>query len=134
MNPLRRPGAISSVWRLIVPLIAAALFAAGCAQKEEEAKAPATPAPAGSPAATSGPLKVGLITPIKISDKGWGQSAYEGTQRIKQELGAELTQPVEEPSLAQVESILRDQAQQGCTIVFLHGSEYDDAAKKAATA
>jgi basic membrane lipoprotein Med (substrate-binding protein (PBP1-ABC) superfamily) len=75
-----------------------------------------------------------LITPSKISDKGWGQSAYEGTQRIKQELGAELTQPVEDPPLAQVESILRDQAQQGCTIVFLHGSEYDDAAKKVATA
>jgi basic membrane lipoprotein Med (substrate-binding protein (PBP1-ABC) superfamily) len=74
-----------------------------------------------------------LITPSKISDKGWGQSAYEGTQRIKQELGAELTQPVEDPSLAQLESILRDQAQQGCTIVFLHGSEYDDAAKKVAT-
>jgi len=127
MNPL---------WRLVVPMIAAVLLVAGCAQKEEETKAPATPtspAAAGSPAAPSGAFKVGLITPSKISDKGWGQSAYEGTQRIKQELGAELTQPVEEPSLAQVESSLRDQAQQGCTIVFCHGSEYDDAAKKVAS-
>jgi basic membrane protein A and related proteins len=139
MNPLRRLGALSSVWCLFLLTIAALLSAAGCAQKEGNSSNGAaatggktTTAAPGSPAAPSGAFKVGLIVPSTISDKGWGQSAYEGTQRIKQELGAELAQPVEKPSLAQVETVLRDLAQQGCTIVFCHGSEYDDAAKKVA--
>jgi basic membrane lipoprotein Med (substrate-binding protein (PBP1-ABC) superfamily) len=140
MTRLRRLGALSSVWHLFLLTVAALLFAAGCAQKEENSSSGAaatggetkTAATTGSPAAPAGPFKVALVTPSKISDKGWGQSAYEGTQRIKQELGAVLTQPVEEPPQAQFESILRDLAQQGSTIVFCHGEEYDDAAKKVA--
>jgi basic membrane lipoprotein Med (substrate-binding protein (PBP1-ABC) superfamily) len=137
MNPLRRRGALSPAGFLFLLTTTLLFLATGCAQKEGESGAPATggetsKAATGSPAAPSGPFKVGLIVPSPISDKGWGQSAYEGTQRIKQELGAELAQPVEKPSLAQVETVLRDLAQQGCTIVFCHGSEYDDAAKKVA--
>ena len=126
----------------------AALFAGfgllygGCAQQEAAKESPAAPATAESSSAASpavsaspaakGAFKVGLITPSKISDKGWGQSAYDGIQKIKADLGAEVVQPVEEPALAQVETVMRDLAQQGCTVVFAHGSEYDDAAKSVA--
>lgn len=122
-------------------LLASSLFLFGCAQQEAPSgeATPATtttePATSESPAAsTAKTLKVALITPAKVADKGWGQSAYEGVQKIQKELGAETLQPVEEPPLAQVESAMRDAAQQGAMIVFGHGSEYDDAATKAATA
>ncbi|GAB4451725.1 MAG: BMP family ABC transporter substrate-binding protein [Armatimonadaceae bacterium] len=117
-------------------LVALALTG-GCAQQEEPAPS-ATPAAANTETGAStftapeGPLKVALITPAKVSDKGWGQSAYEGIQLIQKDLGAETLQPVEEPPLAQVESAMRDAAQQGAVIVYGHGSEYDDAAKKIA--
>ncbi len=115
-----------------VVLGAAALLGAGCAQQETPSPSPSAPAAEASPAAPAAPtsaLKVGLITPGKVSDKAWSQSAFEGTQKIKAELGAELAPPVEGPALAQVESVMRDLAGQNCTVIFAHGSEYDDAAK-----
>lgn len=125
-----------------------ALWAAfGCAQKEAsegnssnsgEATATrpetgtASGETAGTPPAPEGVMKVALITPGPVSDKGWNASANEGLQRIKTELGAEVSPPVEGPGLAQVEGVLRDLAQQGNHLIFAHGSEYDDAAKKIA--
>lgn len=138
--------------RAFLSLSCAALLAllAGCAQQETADKG-ASGTPAGGPDATTtaspgasaspgagaatpveGTLKVALVTPSKISDKGWGASAYAGTQKIKAELGAEVGQPIEEPPLAQVEKSLRDFAQDGYHVVFLHGSEYDDVAKRVA--
>lgn len=113
-------------------------LAAGCAQQDTAAGGGASPAPAASASAggegggAAGALKAGLITPGKISDKGWSQSAYDGLQKIKSDLSAETLQPVEGPALAQVETSMRDMANQGATLVFGHGSEYDDAAKAAA--
>lgn len=120
----------------LIPLVG--LFLAGCSQ-QEAATNEATPAPATSPAGatsatpatTSGAFKVGLISPAKLSDN-WGGLANQGVQKVKAELGAETLEPVEEPPLAQVESTMRDAAQQGATVVFCHGSEYDAAASKVA--
>ncbi len=123
-NTLRSIGAL-------IPLIG--LFLTGCSQ--QEATTEATPSPAANmaatPAAKSGAFKVGLISPAKLSDN-WGGLANQGVQKVKSELGAETLEPVEEPPLAQVESTMRDAAQQGATIVFCHGSEYDSAAAKVA--
>ena len=127
--------------RFLAVLPFTAILLAGCAQQETKTDAPAAPSTPGasaSPTSDTGKaagdtLKVGLITPGKISDKAWSQSAYEGLQRIKADLGAETLQPVEGPAQAQVESTMRDMANQGATLVFGHGSEYDDPAKAAAS-
>ncbi len=130
MTPnLRR---ISRVFGLsLVPgLSVFAALAAGCAQQSAStpsADGGSTAAPAGSST-----LKVALITPGKISDKGWSQSAYDGQQKIKTELSAEASPPVESPALADVASVFQNQAQEGNTLIFAHGSEYDAAAKTAA--
>jgi basic membrane protein A len=109
----------------------------GCAQQEGgggsgSTSPPATASGAGEAGSgKAGALKAGLITPGKISDKGWSQSAYEGLQKIKTDLGAETLQPVEGPAQAQVETTMRDMAQQGASIIYGHASEYDDPAKAA---
>jgi basic membrane lipoprotein Med (substrate-binding protein (PBP1-ABC) superfamily) len=36
-------------------------------------------------------LKVGLLTPGSVNDNGWNAIAYEGLQRVKSELGAEVS-------------------------------------------
>lgn len=115
----------------------ALLGLSGCAQKEADtttATAPAaSPSAAASPEAGAGAaLKVGLITVGPITDKGWSQTAYEGVQKVKTETGATVSQPVENPGLAAVEGALRNLSQDGNTLVFANGSEYDDAAKKVA--
>lgn len=114
-----------------------AALSAGCAQQTSSTggTATATPAASASGGSTSGEktaLKVALITPGKISDKGWSQSAYEGQQKIKTELGAETSPPVEAPALADVASVFQNQAQAGNNLIFAHGSEYDAAAQTAA--
>jgi basic membrane lipoprotein Med (substrate-binding protein (PBP1-ABC) superfamily) len=115
---------------LVPGLAVFAALSAGCAQQATSTPAAdgvSTAAPAGGSA-----LKVALITPGKISDKGWSQSAYDGQQKIKTELGAETSPPVESPALADVASVFQNQAQEGNTVIFAHGSEYDAAAKTAA--
>jgi basic membrane lipoprotein Med (substrate-binding protein (PBP1-ABC) superfamily) len=77
-------------------------------------------------------MKVALITPGPISDRGWNASANQGLQRIQTELGAQIAPPVEKPGLAEVAGVLRNLAQQGNHLIFLHGSEFDDAAKEVA--
>jgi basic membrane lipoprotein Med (substrate-binding protein (PBP1-ABC) superfamily) len=119
----------------------AALGNSGCAQKETASNGEANNAPAAratdAPAPDAGgndtALKVGLITPGKISDKGWNASANEGVQRVKSELGVEVSPPVEGPAPTEVEGALRNVAQQGHTLIYLHASEFDDAAKNVAS-
>ncbi len=142
-SPLFRRLPSRRTFLAVVPLALVAAVSLGCAQKEnsdakenkssesKSVEAGASPSP-DSNAKSDIALKVGLITPGKISDKGWSQSAYTGLQKIKADMSAETSQPVEEPAPAQVESVLRNLAQDDNTLVFAHGSEYDNAAKKVA--
>ena len=86
----------------------------GC--KREGAATPATAA-----------FKVALLTPGSIRDGGWNQSAYEGLERIKTELGAEIAyQETKTPQ--DFESGFRDFAARGYKLIFGHGFEFQDAA------
>ncbi|MGZ5474188.1 MAG: BMP family ABC transporter substrate-binding protein, partial [Thermoanaerobaculia bacterium] len=58
---------------------------ASCQQRETSAPAATSTAPAAKP------LRVGLLTPGSINDGGWNAIAYEGLQRAKAELGAEIS-------------------------------------------
>jgi len=102
--------------RLAVLALCALAIVAGC--KRDTAATPA-----------AGAFKVALLTPGSIRDGGWNQSAYEGLQRIKTELGAEIAyQETKTPQ--DFEAGFRDFAARGFKLVFGHGFEFQDAAAK----
>jgi len=76
-----------------------------------------------------GAFRVGLLTPGSIRDAGWNQSAYEGLERIHEELGAEIAHQVTRTP-QQFEEGFRALAVQGFDLVFGHGFEFQDAAAK----
>jgi len=74
-------------------------------------------------------FKVALLTPGPISDAGWNAGAYEGLLRIRDSLGAEVSQ-VETRTPAEFEEAFRDYATRGYHLVFGHGFEFQDAAAR----
>jgi basic membrane protein A and related proteins len=75
------------------------------------------------------PIKVGLLTPGPISDKGWNAGAYEGLMAIRDRLGAKVSH-VQVKSPAEHEEQFRSYADEGYDLVFGHGFEFQDAAKR----
>jgi len=84
----------------------------------------------GPRTAERGPrMKVGLLTPGSVNDNGWNAIAYEGLQRIQQELGAEIShQETRTPS--EFEEGFRSYGAKGFDLAFGHGFEFQDAALK----
>jgi basic membrane protein A len=80
----------------------------------------------GTPTSATG-FRVALLTPGSIRDGGWNQSAYEGLERIRDELGAEIAHQ-EAKTPQDFETGFRDFAARGFTLVFGHGFEFQDAA------
>jgi basic membrane protein A and related proteins len=132
--------------RRAIGALATFLMLAGCAQQEAP-KAPeaisggvegaATPPPAAVstvpvPTAPEGAFKIGLITPSKITDTAWSGPANDAVQSFKTSLGAEPTPTIESPGKADVEGAVRKLAESGNQLIFLHGSEYDEAVKAVA--
>ncbi|GBC99385.1 Purine-binding protein [bacterium HR17] len=72
-------------------------------------------------------FKVALVTPGPISDGGWNQSAYQGLQQIRRQLGATVTH-VEVRAPAEYAEAFRDFAARGYRMVIGHGFEFGDAA------
>jgi len=105
-------------------LAAIALLSIFSCQKHE------TPAPAAPSPAPAKPFKVGLLTPGSINDAGWNALAWEGVQRIHNELGAEISHQ-ETKTPAEIEEGFRAYGAKGFDLAFGHGFEFQDAAKKA---
>jgi basic membrane protein A len=82
------------------------------------------------PEAASTSFKVALLTPGPISDAGWNAGAYEGLLRIRDSLGAEVSQ-IETRTPGEFEEAFRDYARRGYRLVFGHGFEFQDAAARA---
>jgi basic membrane protein A len=76
------------------------------------------------------PFRVGLLTPGSINDGGWNALAWEGVQRIKTELGAEISHQ-ETKTPAEMTEGFRAFGAKGFDVAFGHGFEYQDAAKQA---
>ena len=72
-------------------------------------------------------FKVALLSPGPISDAGWNAAAYEGLMKIKEELGARVSQ-IETKTPSEFEEAFRDYAHRGFHLVFGHGFEFQDAA------
>jgi len=101
-------------------LALAVVVSTGCGQGEPVAR------PASKPGQPS-TFKVALLTPGSISDGGWNAGAYQGLERIRDDLGAEISH-VETRTPAEFEESFRDYAARGYDLVFGHGFEYQDAA------
>ncbi|MCG3197827.1 MAG: BMP family protein [Candidatus Omnitrophica bacterium] len=74
-------------------------------------------------------FKVGLLTPGPVSDKGWNAGAYEGLLAIETRLGAKISH-VQVKTPAEHEEHFRSYADEGYSLVFGHGFEFQDAARR----
>jgi basic membrane lipoprotein Med (substrate-binding protein (PBP1-ABC) superfamily) len=110
-------------------LVVVFLFAASCARQEGTTPADASSATTTAPAEK--PFRVGLLTPGSINDGGWNAIAYEGLQRCKNELGAEISHQETKTPAEMVEGF-RAYGSKGFDVAFGHGFEYQDPAKTAA--
>ena len=77
------------------------------------------------------PFKVALLTPGPISDQSWNGGAYQGLMRIKDSLGAQVSH-IQTKTPAEFEENFRQYGSQGYALVFGHGFEFQDAAKRVA--
>lgn len=103
-------------------LLGAATLLGACNQKKP---APATDGGSGSA------FKVALLTPGPISDQSWNAGAYQGLIRIRDSLGAQVSH-IQTETPAEFDENFRQYGAQGYTIVFGHGFEFQDAAKRVA--
>ena len=90
-----------------------------CSQRE-------TPTATGNGAPATR-FKAGLLTPGSINDNGWNAIAWEGLQRIKTRLGAEISHQ-ETKTPAEFEEGFRSYGSRGFDLAFGHGFEFQDAA------
>ncbi len=77
------------------------------------------------------PFKVAMLLPGSASDAGWNALAFEGLKAIEKELGAQISH-IESRTPADQEDHFRSYAQNGYSLVFGHGYEYQDPAKAVA--
>src|SRR6478609_7854593 len=75
------------------------------------------------------PFRVALLTPGPISDQSWNGGAYQGLMRIKDSLGATVSH-IQTKTPAEFEEQFRQYGMQGYNLVFGHGFEFQDAAKR----
>jgi basic membrane protein A len=72
-------------------------------------------------------FKVALLTPGPISDHSWNGGAYDGLLRIRDSLGASISN-IQTKTPAEFEENFRQYGAQGYDLVFGHGFEFQDAA------
>lgn len=87
--------------------------------------------PADTAVAATGSLRVALLTPGPVSDQAWNGGAFAGLQRIKDSLGARISH-IQTKTPAEFDENFRLYGEQGYNIVFGHGFEYQEAAKRIA--
>ncbi len=74
-------------------------------------------------------FRVALLTPGPISDQSWNGGAYQGLMRIRDSLGATVSH-IQTKTPAEFEEQFRQYGAQGYDLVFGHGFEFQDAAKR----
>lgn len=74
-------------------------------------------------------LRVALLTPGPISDQSWNGGAYAGLMRIRDSLGASVSH-IQTKTPAEFEEQFRQYGAQNFDLVFGHGFEFQDAAKR----
>lgn len=84
----------------------------------------------GAGAAPSGTFKAALLTNGSLTDSGWNSLAGKALDQIKSEMGAQTSHQSAGP--AEAEEALRGFARDGYRLIFAHGNEFGDAAKRVA--
>ncbi len=74
-------------------------------------------------------FRVALLTPGPVSDQSWNAGAYRGLMRIRDSLGAHVSH-IQTKTPAEFEENFRQYGAQGYDLVFGHGFEFQDAAKR----
>lgn len=82
-----------------------------------------------SAAAGGRDFRVALLTPGPVSDQSWNAGAYRGLMRIRDSLGARVSH-IQTKTPAEFEENFRQYGAQGYDLVFGHGFEFQDAAKR----
>jgi basic membrane protein A len=100
-------------------LVLATVALTACASPREEAGASDTT------------FRVALLTPGPISDQSWNGGAYQGLMRIRDSLDADVSH-VQTRTPADFEENFREYGSRGFDLVFGHGFEFQDAAKRVA--
>jgi basic membrane protein A len=117
--------------------ILAALTLSACAGSDKASertpdrapgRAPHTTIGRGGPAG-HGDFSAALLTPGPISDQSWNGGAYAGLLRIRDSLGARVSH-VQTRTPAEFEEQFRQYGAQGYDLVFGHGFEFQDAARR----
>jgi len=76
-------------------------------------------------------VRVALVIRGEITDQGWGTVGYHGLTAARDQLGVEIAYR-ESVQLPDYESVLCDYARQGYDLVIGHGSDFGEAATRAA--
>ena len=76
-------------------------------------------------------FKVALLTPGPVSDKSWNGGAYAGLMAIRDSLGADVSH-IQTKTPAEFEENFRQYGAKKFNLVFGHGFEFQDAAKRVA--
>jgi basic membrane protein A and related proteins len=76
-------------------------------------------------------FRVALLTPGPISDQAWNAAAYRGLLRIRDSLGAQISN-VETKTPAEFDENFRQYGAQGYNLVIANGFEYQDAEQRVA--
>jgi basic membrane protein A and related proteins len=75
------------------------------------------------------PFRVALLTPGPISDQSWNGGAYQGLLRVRDSLGATVSH-IQTKTPAEFDEQFRQYGSQRYDLVFGHGFEFQDAAKR----
>lgn len=73
--------------------------------------------------------KIVLLLPGPINDQGWNATAYEGLKLVEKDLGVKM-EYIESVQQADFEAVFTDYGTKGYDLVFAHGTQFFDAAKK----
>ncbi|HEY5060126.1 MAG TPA: BMP family protein [Gemmatimonadaceae bacterium] len=76
-------------------------------------------------------FKVALLTPGPVSDQSWNGGAYKGLLWIRDSLHAQISN-IQTKTPAEFEENFRQYGAQGYDLVFGHGFEFQDAARRVA--
>lgn len=112
-------------------LFATSVLALACSNGEQWTSQDSASRSIAKDVSPRGVFKVALLTPGPISDQSWNGGAYNGLLRIKDSLGATVSH-IQTKTPAEFEENFRQYGAQGYTVVFGHGFEFQDAAKRVA--
>lgn len=127
----RRKHSFSTVVHILIDYRAQLLSLAGVALLLACGGRPAKDADSAMRGGNGSPpsFRVALLTPGPISDQSWNGGAYQGLLRIRDSLGAAISH-IQTKTPAEFEEQFRQYGAQGFDLVFGHGFEFQDAAKR----